>query len=79
MPKYQVVRFHTMAPMRPASTTARPLLPSGAVMMPLPTVAATLPPKNTEPIRLPTAANTSATRGGSARVDTLVAIALAAS
>ena len=47
-------------------------------MMPLPTVSATFVPKNA-PKRLATAAMTSATRGVSARVETEVAIAFAAS
>ena len=47
-------------------------------MIPLPTVFATFAPRN-EPSRLKTAAMASATRGVSARVDTEVAIALAAS
>ena len=78
MPKYQVIRFQTIAPTRPAKTTPRLARPGGRPMMPLPTVAATFPPRN-EPIRLPTAAMTSAIRGVSARVETEVAIALAAS
>ena len=78
MPKYQVTRFQTIAPARPARTTPNPLVPGGGLITPLPTVAATCPPRN-EPIRLPTAAMTSATLGVSARVDTDVAIALAAS
>ena len=47
-------------------------------MIPEPTVLATFAPRN-EPSRLNTAAMASATRGVSARVDTEVAIALAAS
>jgi hypothetical protein len=70
--------FHTIAPTRPAKTTLNPVVPAGGLMTPLPTVAATCPPRN-EPIRLPTAATTSATRGLSARVETEVAMALAAS
>ena len=63
-------------------TTPSPLTFDGGEMIPVPTVAATLPasPKNgKDPTRLPTAAMSRATRGVSARVDTLVAIALAAS
>jgi hypothetical protein len=78
MPNRQVVRFHAIAPIRPASTTDRPGRPEGSVTTPLPTVAATLPPRN-DPPRLPTAAMSSATRGVRARVDTEVAMALAAS
>src|SRR5215475_8525199 len=81
-PKYQVIRFQVMAPNSPAKTTPRPLTSAGGVMMPVPTVAATLPASpnsGREPMRLPTAAMTNANRGVSARVDTLVAIAFAAS
>jgi hypothetical protein len=46
--------------------------------MPLPTVLATLPPK-CAPTKLPMAAMPSATLGVRARVDTLVAMAFAAS
>src|SRR4051812_2556911 len=74
-PKYQVRRFHTMAPISAAATTTRLSCPSGNEMMPSPTVFATLAPKK-EPTRLPTAASTSAARGVSALVDTEVAIAL---
>src|SRR5947208_12208743 len=78
IPKYQVIRFQPIAPISAASTTPRPDRPVGGSMMPLPTVSATPAPKN-EPARLPTAATPSATRGVRARVDTDVAIALAAS
>ena len=47
-------------------------------MMPSPTVLATLAPRN-DPIRLNTAAMARATRGVSARVETEVAMAFAAS
>src|SRR2546423_1283033 len=78
MPKYQVIRFPTIAPAGPANPSPSPLIPLGALITPLPTVAAPLPPKN-DPTRLPTAAMASATRGVSARVETEVAIAFAAS
>jgi hypothetical protein len=39
-PKYQVTRFHEMAPMRPAITTTSPCVP-GSGEMTLPTVSAT--------------------------------------
>src|SRR2546421_7551088 len=78
MPKYHVIRFHTIAPTRPAKTRPSPLTPLGGLITPLPTVAATCPPRN-DPIRLPMAAMSSATRGVRARVETEVAIALAAS
>jgi hypothetical protein len=78
IPKYQVIRFHAIAPSRPANTSPSPLMPLGGLITSLPTVAATCPPRN-DPIRLPMAAMTSATRGVSARVETEVAIAFAAS
>src|SRR5262245_24516604 len=81
-PKYQVIKFQVIAPSRPANTTPRPATSDGGATMPVPTVAATLPAmwKNgNEPTRFPTAAMSSAKRGVSARVDTLVAIAFAAS
>src|SRR5436190_1948856 len=77
-PRDQVRMFHAKAPKSAANTTTRLLGPGGSVMMPLPTVLATLAPKN-EPSRLKTAAMPRATRGLSARVDTDVAMALAAS
>ena len=77
-PKYQVSRFQAIAPTSAAKTTTRLLLPSGSSMIPEPTVLATFAPRN-EPSRLNTAAMASATRGVSARVDTDVAIAFAAS
>ena len=77
-PFHQVSRFHPIAPTRAAPTSQRPSIPSGASMIPLPTVWATLVPKNA-PTRLATAAISSAMRGVSARVDTDVAMAFAAS
>jgi len=78
IPKYQVIRFQMVAPTRPANTRPSPATPLAGLMTSLPTVAATWPPRN-DPIRLPTAAMASAIRGVSARVETEVAIALAAS
>src|SRR5664279_6200617 len=52
-PKYQVSRFHPMAPNSAAKTTTRLCDPLGSAMMPLPTVLATLAPRN-EPSRLKT-------------------------
>src|SRR4029079_10798287 len=77
-PKYQVSRFQPVAPTSAANTTTRLAAPGGSWMMPLPTVFATLAPRN-DPRRLNTAAIARATRGVNARVDTDVAIALAAS
>jgi len=77
-PFHQVSRFHAVAPIRADPTMSRPTVPDGGSMMPLPTVAATLVPMKA-PKRLKTAAITRAIRGVSARVETEVAIALAAS
>ncbi len=76
-PKYQVMRFQVIAPTRPAITTTRPEVPVGGVITSL-TVLATFCPRNA-PTKFITAAITRATRGVSARVETEVAIALAAS
>ena len=76
-PKYQVTRFQAMAPSRPASTITRPSTPLGGVMVSL-TVRATRWPRKA-PTKFITAAIPRATRGVSARVDTDVAIAFAAS
>src|SRR5580765_730821 len=80
-PYHQVSRFQPMAPISAAAQIARPSLPEGASMMPLPTVAATWPNFQTArpPIRLAIAAMIKAIRGVRARVETEVAIALAAS
>ncbi len=78
MPKYQVVRFQTMAPINAEKTTKSPCEPSGASMMSEPTVEATLVPRKA-PSRFMRAAKISAARGVSARVDTDVAMAFAAS
>jgi hypothetical protein len=77
-PSRHVMRFHTMAPISAEATSTSPWLPSGAEMMPFPTVSAT-PVASSAPIRLATAAMASAAPGRSARVDTEVATAFAAS
>src|SRR3954454_16801179 len=76
-PKYHVTRFKTIAPATATNTTTRPCDVSGASMM-LPTVLATLT-DTSEPARLNTAARANAALGVRARVDTDVAMALAAS
>ena len=76
-PKYQVIRFQAMAPSRPPITMTRPWLPDGGEIT-LPTVLATSWPRKA-PTKFMTAAMARATRGVRARVDTEVAIALAAS
>jgi len=77
-PFHHVMRFHVIAPMSPAKTTTMPATPSGGVMMPLPMVVATLVPRSA-PTRFMTAAMIRAARGVRARVETDVAMALAAS
>ena len=77
-PNHQVMRFQPVAPTSAAATSQRPSTPLGVSMMPEPMVLATLPPKKA-PKRLAIAAMPSATRGVSARVETEVAMALAAS
>ena len=68
-PKYQVIRFHTIAPISAQNTSPSPAEPVGAAMMPAVTVAATLVPSSA-PTRFITAARVSAARRLSARVDT---------
>ena len=77
-PNHQVVRFQTMAPSKAARTTTRLDSVSGSSTIPDPTVWATPVPRKA-PTRFITAAITRAARGVSARVDTDVAMALAAS
>ena len=77
-PYHHVSMFQAIAPMSPAAQMVRPTVPAGASMMPLPTVLATLVPRKA-PKRFAMAAMPRAIRGVSARVDTEVAIALAAS
>ena len=77
-PKYHVVRFQTIAPESAANTTTKPCGDSALSEMVSLTVWATSWPRNA-PSRFITAASRSATRGVSARVDTEVAMALAAS
>jgi hypothetical protein len=76
-PKYQVVRFHTMAPPSAARITTRPSSPLGGVIT-SDTVLATSWPSSA-PAKFITAAIVNAMRGVSARVEMDVAMALAAS
>ena len=78
MPKYQVIRFQAIAPRTPANTTPRLASPVGRLTSPSPTVFATFAPR-CAPTKLPSAAMMRAILGVSARVDTEVAMALAAS
>src|SRR5665213_3919503 len=75
-PHHQVTRFHTMAPSRAASTTMG-VMTAGSTM-PLPMALATWVPKNMA-TKLKKAAHTTATPGVRTRVDTTVAMELAAS
>ena len=75
-PKYQVARFHAMAPMRPAKTTV--VVTSSDSTMPWATVAATFSEMKA-PAKFRTADSSTAERGDIARVETEVAIALAVS
>src|SRR5690625_148353 len=77
-PYHHVMRFQPTAPMRAPAMMARPSIVSGGSMMPEPTVRATPSPRKA-PTRLKKAAMANAKRGVSARVDTEVAMALAAS
>ena len=75
-PRYQVIRFQVIAPTRPARTTSR-VITSGSTI-PVAMVAATLKETNA-PAKLRIAALMTASRGDSARVETLVAIEFAVS
>jgi hypothetical protein len=76
-PKYQVMRFQVMAPSSPAITITRACAPVPGSMV-SETVVATFCPRKA-PTKFMTAASASAIRGVSARVDTDVAMAFAAS
>ena len=76
-PPYQVIRFQAIAPTRPARITKASTL-SGRTM-PLPIVCATLTPNPNAATKLKKAAQTTACVGLSTRVETTVAIELAAS
>ncbi len=77
-PKYQVMRFQTMAPTSAAKRIHIPLSPWGVSMSPSLTVFATPCPRKA-PARFMTAAMASAARGVRARVETEVAMAFAES
>src|SRR6185369_13247630 len=77
MPASQVMMFQVMAPpSAPKITASETMLAS---MIPLPTVAATCWPKNRKAIKLKKAAQNTAYLAGSTRVETMVAMELAAS
>ena len=75
-PSHQVVRFQAMAPTSPANTTAS-LITSGSMIVA--TVLATWVRNTRKAMKLKKAAQTTASRGLSTRVETTVAIELAAS
>ena len=76
-PKNQVIRFHDIAPTTPASTTVGVMVLMS--IMPLPMVLATAVPKTKKATKLKKAAHTTARRGESTRVETMVEMELAAS
>ena len=75
-PMYHVIRFHVIAPTRPARTMSSVIASEST--RPLAIVAATLKETNA-PAKLRTADMRTASRGESARVETLVAIEFAVS
>jgi len=75
-PRYQVIRFQVIAPTSPARTMSSVMTPWSTI--PLAIVAATFS-ETKAPAKLSTAAISTAARGESARVETLVAIELAVS
>ena len=72
-----MIRFQPIAPMSPAKTT--PIVSTSGSTTPVAIVAATTVPNTRKATKLKNAAQTTATRGDSTRVDTTVAIELAAS
>ena len=77
MPSRQVMTFQTMAPISAPKITRGST--TSAPTMPVPTVWATCRPKNRKAMKLKKAAQTTAYCGRSTRVETMVAIELAAS
>src|ERR1700710_728853 len=77
MPSAQVTRFQTMAPIRAAKISRSSMMPGS--MMPVPMVLATWRPNTRKATKLKNAAHSTAYCGRSTRVDTMVAIELAAS
>src|ERR1700760_2424318 len=77
MPRAQVIRFHTMAPTSAAKITDTSIMLGS--MMPVPIVCATLSPNTRNATKLKNAAQNTAYCGRNTRVDTMVAIELAAS
>src|SRR3954464_7293038 len=77
MPAHHVIRFHEIAPISAPKITRASTI--DASTMPVPTVCATCSPKNRNAMKLKNAAQITAYRGRSTRVDTMVAIEFAAS
>src|SRR5687767_8569231 len=77
MPSSQVMTFQEIAPMSAPKITAGST--TVAATMPVPSVSATCSPKNRNAMKLKKAAQATAYRGLSTRVETMVAIELAAS
>src|SRR5258705_12948173 len=76
-PQTHVIRSHTIAPMSPARITHSST--TAVWTTPLPTVRATLTPKPNAATKLKNTAQTTTSSGVSTRVDTTVAMELAAS
>src|SRR5258706_6920088 len=76
-PKYHVIRSHTIAPTRPPRIT--PKVTTEISIIPLPIVLATAVPKPNAATKLKNAAQTTACPGDKTRVETTVAMELAAS
>src|SRR5579871_1157030 len=76
-PSPQVIRFHTMAPTSAAKITRASTIEGS--MIPVPMVCATLRPNTRKATKLKKAAQKTAYCGRSTRVDTMVAMELAAS
>src|SRR5688572_32315320 len=74
---YQEIRSHAIAPIRPAAITENETTPRSII--PEPTVFATAVPNPNAATKLKNAAHATAWPGDSTRVDTTVAIELAAS
>ena len=77
MPHHHVIRSQAIAPTSAANTTAVSTIDGST--MPFPIVVATCRPKNKNAMKLKNAAHTTAQRGERTRVETTVAIELAAS
>src|SRR5262249_43764128 len=77
IPASHVTTFHTIAPASAPKMTRGSTMSTS--MMPVPTVCATCRPKNRKAMKLKKAAQATAYCGRSTRVDTMVAIELAAS